>query len=233
MLAQTGRITSVALNGASNRIATGGADGVVRVYDVQGRLLDTIHSGVRTVERVAFSPDGTKLAVASADTVARLWTLDPVRPGPILRGHRAAVTSARFSSDGRLVVTSSLDHDARIWDAETGRLLRVLRGHFARVSDATFSPDGRWVVTAGPGAAGLWRVDNGSLALFLRGHAKPLTSAWFLPKGIILTASEDGTIRKYRCEICGGLDELLAAATSHIARLNAPLTPAQRRAVFP
>ncbi len=100
----------------------------------------------------------------------------------------------------------------------TGALLHVLRGHFAVVSDAEFSPDGRWVVTAGPTTAGLWDARSGQLVFFLRGHSARLTSATFDPSSSrILTASEDGTARTYRCDVCGGLDSLVALAKARLA----------------
>ena len=94
----------------------------------------------------------------------------------------------------------------------------MLRGHFEVVSDAEFSPDGRWVVTAGPKTAGLWDARSGQLVFFLRGHTERLTSATFDPSsGRIVTASEDGTVRTYRCDVCGGLDSLIALAKSRLS----------------
>jgi WD40 repeat protein len=50
------------------------------VWDLStGRQLrQLIHDG--PVVRVAFSPDGTRLATASADNTARVWTLGADRP---------------------------------------------------------------------------------------------------------------------------------------------------------
>ena len=49
-------------------------------------------------------------------------------------------------------------------------------------------------------------------------HVAPVTSASFSPDGRrVLTSSEDGTVRIYRCEICSGLDGLLALAKRRLA----------------
>ncbi len=146
-----------------------------------------------------------------------------------LVGHRDRVTSVAFSADGTRVVTASADHDARIWDTSTGGLLQVLLGHFAIVSDARFSPDGRWVVTAGPGTAGLWSARSGRLIYLLQGHAGKLLSVAFAPDGRrIATGGEDGTVRLFRCTICGGSAELVALADARLARTGRALTDEER-----
>jgi WD40 repeat protein len=96
----------------------------------------------------------------------------------------------------------------------------VIRWHINVVRQARFSPDGRWLVTAGPATAGLGLVATGRATLLLRGHVKPLTSASFSPDGrFVLTSSRDGTVRLYRCEICAGVDGLVALATRRLEAL--------------
>ncbi len=73
-------------------------------------------------------------------------------------------------------------------------------------------------MTAGPTTAGLWNAGSGQLVFFLQGDSKKLTSATFDPSsGRIVTASTDGTVRTYRCDVCGGLDSLVALAKSRLA----------------
>ena len=200
------------------RIAAGTDRGTVQVWDGKGRLVRVIHAGRSGPTHAAFSPDGTRIATATRDGVARIWNAGTGKLEATMRGHQGPLTSARFSPDGSQLVTASFDHDARIWDASTGALLHVLRGHFAVVSDAEFSPDGRWVVTAGPITAGLWEASSGQLVFFMRGDTEKLTSATFdRSSGRIVTASQDGTVRTYRCDVCGGLDSLIALAKSRLA----------------
>jgi hypothetical protein len=64
---------------------------------------------------------------------------------------------------------------------------------------------------------------------FLYGAKEPLTSASFSPDGKhILTSSRDGSVRTYFCEVCGGIDELLAVADARLAGLERRLTPQER-----
>ena len=88
------------------------------------------------------------------------------------------------------------------------------------VHQARFSLDGRWVVTAGPQTAGLWAARTGRLLFFLHGHHKPLTSASFSRNGkLVLTGGVDGMLRLYRCEVCAGIDGLVALAKRRLAVL--------------
>jgi WD40 repeat protein len=147
-----------------------------------------------------------------------------------LVGHRAEINSVAFSADGTQVVTASADHDARIWDARSGAMVQVLLGHFATVSDARFSPDGRWVVTAGPETAGLWSAKNGRLIYLLRGHEGKLLSVAFSSDGRrIVTGGLDGTVRLYRCTICGGVDELVDLASARLEQTGRVPTDGERR----
>ncbi len=142
------------------------------------------------------------------------------RPGRelVLVGHSDDVTSVRVSPDGSRILTASLDHDVREWSAENGMPLAVVKAHQGRVSDARYSPDGRWIVTAGPGAAGVWDARTRRRLFYLGGHDGPLSGAAFAPDSrTIVTTGADGTVRTYRCEVCGDLDALVAQADRRLA----------------
>jgi WD40 repeat protein len=192
----------------------------IRAFRVARRGLrpgPTLSGSVRTLT-TAFSPDGRTKAVGRADGSIDL--LD-ARTGKLLHrleGHTLAITSVAFSPDGHLLLSASLDKDARLWSVATGKLVHLLRWHFGPVAAASFSPNGRWVLTAGPGTAGLGLVATGERVVFLRGHTKPLVGAVFAGRDgrLIVTASKDGTIRTWRCGLCGDVDDLIRLADQRL-----------------
>jgi WD40 repeat protein len=144
-----------------------------------------------------------------------------------LRGHGDRVTSVDFSPLGTLLATTSLDHIARIWSLATDDVVRALQ-HNTAVRDADFSPDGRWLATATLRAS-VWDTRAGQIVLRLQGHEGTVSAVAFDPSGqTIVTGGVDGTVRTYRCELCGGVDELIALAERQLAATQRELTPAER-----
>jgi WD40 repeat protein len=213
-------VTAIAFSPDGTRLATAGTDGIGRVWPLSGGGPLVLGRRGRARTCVAFGPDGKLVATSSRDSTATLWDAATGKLLRTLSGHKKDLTSVAFSPDGRLVLTASADRDARLWDAETAREVQLLRWHLGAVTDAEFSPDGRWIVTAAPASAQLWQPGTEAplLPLGITGPSKPLTSAVFDPAGrTVLVASEDGTVRTYRCVLCGDLDQLLGIARARLA----------------
>ncbi len=106
------------------RIATGGQDGKVRMWDARRLVLDTVlTAGATRVLHLAFSPDGGRLIASSRDALARIWDLRGGGAPLELFGHEAGVHHAFFSADGALVVSIGEADGTRVWDASTGKML--------------------------------------------------------------------------------------------------------------
>jgi WD40 repeat protein len=111
-----GLIWSAAFSPDGKRIATGGADDTVQVWDAQtGERLLTIYGHVGDVRAVAYSPTGEYIATASEDDTARIWDAQNGIQLLTLTGHTGDVLSVAFSPDGKRIVTSSLDGTVRLW----------------------------------------------------------------------------------------------------------------------
>ncbi|WP_424097289.1 AAA-like domain-containing protein [Moorena producens] len=147
-----------------------------------------------SVNSVAFSPDGQRLATASDDKTARIWDLQGNQIA-VLTGHQDKVGRVAFSSDGQRLATGSVDGTARIWDNQ-GNQIALLRGHQSSVNSVAFSPDGQRLATGSvDGTARIWDNQGNQIAL-LRGHQNWVGRVAFSPDGQRLaTASWDGTAR--------------------------------------
>lgn len=69
---------------------------------------------------LAFSPDGSWLATASADHSVQLWNAADRFSGPtLLRGHEGPVSSLAFSGDSQWLATGSGDKSVRLWNVHS------------------------------------------------------------------------------------------------------------------
>jgi WD40 repeat protein/Flp pilus assembly protein TadD len=133
---------------------------------------------------VAFSPDGTKLATASADETTRVWDVDTGKSlGDVIK-HKGPVVAVAFSPDGATLATASHDKTARLWDVPSGELLGDALKHGGKGDTVAFSPDSTKLTTtsAWDRTARLWDVATG----------QPLGDA-FQHWGGLVALSPDGT----------------------------------------
>jgi eukaryotic-like serine/threonine-protein kinase len=171
----------------------------IRLWEAQsGRRLDLIKGATKSVNCVAFRPDGKRLACASDDGTITVWDLAmPKGPVATCRGHTGAVTSVHFSPDGKLLVSSSLDKSVRFWNAETGAATDILPKLPDAVEWAALHPSGDMIAAAcRDGTIIVWEMARGRELSRFKGHAGAVLHVAWHPKGKLLaSASMDGTVR--------------------------------------
>jgi WD40 repeat protein len=124
-----GPINSLAIHPTGQWLASGGADGTIRIWNPLDLQLSRIlvgHGG--NVNAVVWSPDGCYLASASDDGTVRIWSPATGQLLRVLRGHEREASGVAWSADGKQLISVGLDKTLRLWDAATGAHLLSLAG---------------------------------------------------------------------------------------------------------
>jgi WD40 repeat protein len=146
---------------------------------------------------VCYSPDGNRLATASADKTVKLWDARIGEDLLSLEGHKEAVRAVHYRPDGRRLASASEDGTVKVWDVESGEEVLSLPGHTGAVDAVRYSPDGRRLASAGSDRlVKLWDAEAGTEVFTFRGHAGDVVAVSFSPDGSRLaSASWDGTVK--------------------------------------
>ena len=107
------------------KIVAGSKDKTVRLWDLQGNVIQIFKGNDGYVSSVAFAPDGKSLLTVSSatgfsmpgteDNTACLWDLKGNQL-QLFKGHEGSINSVAFSPDGKSVLTGSWDKTARLWE---------------------------------------------------------------------------------------------------------------------
>ena len=93
---------------------------------------------------VAFSPDGSLIAVGTGSSNVTIWNVADGSPSQTLRGASYAVRAVAFSPDGKLVAAAGSDSSVHVWQVSGGL---AQASYFLRVNvgNLVFSPDSRYL----------------------------------------------------------------------------------------
>jgi WD40 repeat protein len=190
----------------------GKGKGAVRIWELDERSLIRRPLRLPQVRGLAFSPDGSRLAIAfgAATTAGPTGAGDPdgveildVRSDETLAKLRGdEVGSVAFSPDGSLLAGGELDGDVLLWATDGWGRVGAPLASGGEAPSVAFSPDGRTLSTSDDrGAVALWDVaSQQAVGPPLPGLPDTRTTARFTPDGARLFAvSETG--RAIRWEV--------------------------------
>jgi WD40 repeat protein len=150
---------SLAFSRGGRWLASGSGDGLVNVWDVQGRTCVAWyawHQGEvralaflgedRPVQVVSGGGDGQVIVAEGLGSSNPLdWPLKPdarLSPAARLQPGSVQVLARTLSPDGKLLATGDTDRTVLLWDPQTGALQRTIRGVRGQVARVAFSPGG-------------------------------------------------------------------------------------------
>ncbi|KIK50632.1 hypothetical protein GYMLUDRAFT_252817 [Collybiopsis luxurians FD-317 M1] len=134
-------------------------DGRVRIWDgITAMPLHNVQIGEQSIQRIAFSPDASRLALGTKEGTVNIWDVTQGRLiyGPLCGSVHRNIRFIQFSSDGTEIVAGDFDGSVDIWDAGKPILLNLQQYHGGFMA---ISPDGTKIAVTS-------RVDYRSLYLY-------------------------------------------------------------------
>ncbi|EMD38762.1 hypothetical protein CERSUDRAFT_92799 [Gelatoporia subvermispora B] len=189
----TDSVLSTVFFPCATKVASGGRDRRVRIWDIQNSDNERILEHPDSVTQVVVSPKGD--VVASVSDAVRIWNPRSRELLRILKNHNSPVTSICFAMNGLRLVSSSWDGTIRVWDAMTmTSKTEPPHGHKSAVTCLAYSHDGVLVASGSiDKQIVVWDADAGASMQILEGHGSEILHLSFSHdnKRLVSTASQD------------------------------------------
>lgn len=182
---------------AGHLVASGGEDGVLRLWDLgERRLIRTHRAHTGWIFAVALSRDCQVVASAGEDAMIRLWRTDTGVPLGVLSGHSRRIRALTFSDSGTLLASGAEDGRVCVWDVERMVLTRSMKTAGTPVWSVAIGSDDSVVAAVGEDEfLRLYDLQTGQMLDERAAHRDWVRAVSFAPDSSLLaTGSGDRSV---------------------------------------
>ncbi|GLZ03979.1 hypothetical protein Acsp03_14450 [Actinomadura sp. NBRC 104412] len=177
---------------STGRIVSACKDHTARVWADDGTS-KVLRGHTDEIWSVAWSPDGERVATASHDGTARIWTADGAEVS-VVRLHDDWVRDVAWSHAGSRLATASDDRTVRLWEPAQDAAPLVLDGHKDTVRGVSWSPDDERLASGShDGTVRIWEARTGRHLMTLNMQGSPVRALSWSPDGRLIAAVSDNT----------------------------------------
>ena len=188
------------------KIASGGCDRVVRVWDVSGgianaKLEQSIENHADWVLGVALAPDNKHLLTCSRDKTAKVWDLSDKQSVLTFPDHQNAVFGVAVKGDSKVGFSAGLDKQVRMWNATgDGKQIRALGSHGDEILKLIAHPTlPLFVTTSADKTLKVWDANSGANSKTMSGMNDHVFAAAISPDGTLVAAGAyDGEVKVWK-----------------------------------
>jgi WD40 repeat protein len=173
--AHSDTIFSVRFSPDQTHIASGGADKLMKVFEVSsGKFVRSFEGHTHHVLNVSWMRHGRTLASAGADSAIKIWDFASGEQKKTITGVTREITAFQFLDGPAEALTASGDNQLRLL-REDGGNVRTFSGATDYTQTAAITPDGNFLVAGGSDSQ--FRIWNGAKGDLLKTFSPPARAA--------------------------------------------------------
>ena len=138
-------------------LASGGSDGVIKLWDsLKNTWQRNLNGHQGSIQAIAFSFNGQTIISGGEDCTIRLWQVNDSQKSLVLGEHPTKITALNLNNTGQFLVSASLDGTVKIWDLNQQCCLTVFQAHNGNLLGMAVNPITNLIATATAKEVRLW-----------------------------------------------------------------------------